>query len=376
MTFAPLSVDPGAAHSSFFGAPALSLAQESQLAQESAALKLPLLDLRRFDAGGAARADFLCDLRCAARNIGFFYLTGHGVEARANGELMVLTRRFFALPEADKLAVAMIKSPHFRGYTRAGQELTRGRPDWREQFDIGAERLAAWRPGAPAWRRLQGPNQWPAALPELRPALLAWQSEVTAVAIRLLRAFAEGLGQDPEVFAPIYAEAPNQHIKIIRYPDRACNSSDQGVGPHKDSGLLTFVLQDAEEGLEVEAGESRWIKAPPRKNTFVVNIGELLELASNGYLRATVHRVVAPQRERFSIAFFLGARHDSTAPLLALPPELAREATGPTSDPNNPLFHHAGENYLKGRLRSHPDVAARHYCDLVAPQEAPDRRPA
>ena len=70
----------------------------------------------------------------------------------------------------------------------------------------------------------------------------------------------------------------------------------------------------------------------------MVNIGELLELASEGYLRATLHRVVAPQRgaERISVAFFLGARLDATVPLLQLPPPLAAQARGPESDPNNP----------------------------------------
>ena len=97
---------------------------------------------------------------------------------------------------------------------------------------------------------------------------------------------------------------------------------------------------------------------------------ELLELATNGYLRATVHRVVVPPPggERLSVAFFLGAQHDATVPLLTLPAALAAEARGATSDPDNPLFHHVGTNYLKGRLRSHPDVATRHYSDLIDAQ--------
>jgi isopenicillin N synthase-like dioxygenase len=68
-----------------------------------------------------------------------------------------------------------------------------------------------------------------------------------------------------------------------------------------------------------------------------------------------------------SVAFFLGARHDITMPRLMLPPELAGHAHGPERDPENPLFQHAGTNYLKGRLRSHPDVAERYYAGLVGP---------
>ena len=110
-----------------------------------------------------------------------------------------------------------------------------------------------------------------------------------------------------------------------------------------------------------------WLDAVPVPGTFVVNIGELLELASDGYLRATVHRVVTPPAgtDRISVAFFLGARLDATVPSLALPPALAAEARGPARDPHNPLLYEVGRNYLKGRLRSHPDVAQRYHADLL-----------
>ena len=329
---------------------------------------LPILDLARLDAGETERRSFLDELRRAAREVGFFYLVGHGIpEARIAG-VQASARRFFALPLGEKRAVAMVNSPHFRGYTEAGAEITRGRADWREQFDIGAERPALPRePGAPAWTRLQGPNLWPAALPAMRPELLAWQETVTGVGIRLIEAFALALGQPADAFAPIYAGAPSQHIKIIRYPGREATGDDQGVGAHKDSGFLTLLVQDGEGGLEVADGDGGWIAASPVPGAFVVNVGELLELASNGYLRATVHRVVTPRagRDRLSVAFFLGARHDATVPLLDLPPALAAQAGGAASDPDNPLFREVSRNYLKGRLRSHPDVAAAHYADLL-----------
>jgi isopenicillin N synthase-like dioxygenase len=334
----------------------------------SATARLPLLDISRLDGGPEAQAAFLDALRHAAREVGFFYLTGHGVPAELEARVRDVSRRFFALSEEEKLKVQMIHSPHFRGYNRAGLELTRGKPDWREQFDIHAEREALpIGPGTPPWARLQGPNLWPdEALPELRPVLLEWQARLTEVAIRLVRAFAEALVGDPDALEPIYAGSPNQTMKIIRYPGRTAEDADQGVGAHKDSGLLTFVLQDDTGGLQVETAEG-WVDAVPLPGTFVVNIGELLELASNGYLKATVHRVVSPPsgRDRASIAFFLGARLDAEVPLLALPPALAAEAQGPASDPENPLFRNVGANYLKGRLRSHPDVAQRYHADLL-----------
>jgi len=200
--------------------------------------------------------------------------------------------------------------------------------------------------------------------------MLRWQEAATALSIRLIRAFAAALEQPEEVFAPIYAELPNQRIKLIRYPGRDLDEDDQGVGAHKDSGFVTVLLQHGVAGLQVETPDG-WIDAPPRPGTFIVNIGELLEMASNGYLKATMHRVVSPPagQERFSIAFFLGARLDATVPVLDLPPHLAAEAGGVTRDPQNPLFMEVGKNYLKSRLRSHPDVARRHYADLLSATE-------
>ena len=335
----------------------------------SQASSLPILDFSRFRAGGGQRDDFLNSLRDAAREVGFFYLSGHGIAAETVDELRALSRRFFALPEAEKRAIEMVNSPHFRGYTQPGFERTRGERDWREQVDFATEREPLRRDaGLPDWSRLQGPNQWPASLPDLKPAILSWQVQLTALAIDLLKAFALALDQDEDVFAPIYRDAPIEHIKIIRYPGRENTESEQGVGAHKDGGFLTILLQDETQGgLQVQNDDGSWIDAPAIPGTFIINIGEVLEMASNGYLRATVHRVVTPPagRDRLSIAYFFGAQLDAVIPLLQLRPELAAEALGPAADPLNPLFRGIGRNYLKGRLRSHPDVARRHYADLL-----------
>jgi isopenicillin N synthase-like dioxygenase len=330
-------------------------------------MSVPQLDLRGFDGGESQRAQFLAELRIAAHDIGFFYLIGHGVEAALLGDVLDSAKHFFALPDADKLAIEMIHSPHFRGYNRVASEHTRGMPDWREQIDIGPERPALPRAaGSPPWARLRGPNQWPAALPELRAVVTRWQIASMQVLTRILRAFSLALGQPADALEPLYGDDPHYLIKLIRYPGRDATAADQGVGAHKDAGLITLLLQDDRGGLQVETPRG-WIDVPPRPGTFVINIGELLELASDGFLRATMHRVVTPPSgvERLSAAFFLGARLDAVVPLLRLPPALAAHARGPERDPRNPLFREVGMNYMKGRLRSHPDVARRYHADLL-----------
>ncbi|RUO22952.1 2-oxobutyrate oxidase [Aliidiomarina minuta] len=324
---------------------------------------LPVLDLSQLLAGGEAKQKFLKELAEAARTIGFFYLTGHGLATRQQ-DILQLSQQFFALPEHEKLSIQMRNSAHFRGYTKLQGELTQGKPDLREQFDIMREEPAVdLACDDSAWWKLIGPNQWPAAMPSMRSALLEWQENLSEVSVTLLRAFADVLQQPEDIFDATIADAPYTHMKLIRYPGSGDAVRRQGVGAHKDPGYLTIVAQDDQSGLEVLTDDKGWVSAAPIEGAFVVNIGELLELASNGYLRATYHRVVSPQTatERFSCAFFMAAQLNTNVPLLELPEALREEALGPASDPENPLFYQVGDNVLKGRLRSHPDVAAAHY---------------
>ncbi len=334
-----------------------------------ACARLPTLDFSQFQGPPPVRQAFLAALREALHDHGFFYVTGHGVDPGLIAEVTATAKRFFALPSAEKLKIEMIRSPHFRGYTPAGQERTRGQPDWREQLDINTEGLAVqMTPDMPAWRRLQGPNQWPDALPEFRPLLLAYQAEVTRLGVALLEAIAVALEQPPTAFADIFAPSPSQLLKIIRYPGRETAASDQGVGAHRDGGFVTMLLQDEVAGLRVQGRDGAWIAAPPSPGTFVINAGELLELATDGFVRAAIHDVVAPPAgvERFSIAFFLGSRPDATIPVIPLPDALKASQRGLSVDPLNPIFREVGRNQLKSRLRSHPDVARAHYADLLA----------
>src|ERR1700758_2524901 len=117
---------------------------------------LPIVDLR-------AAPHVLRDrLREAAHEVGFFYLAGHEIPPALTGRVLEAARALFALPDADKDAIAMVRSPHFRGYTRLGGERTRGEVDWREQIDIGPQRPQIAGPGKPDYLWLQGPNQFPA----------------------------------------------------------------------------------------------------------------------------------------------------------------------------------------------------------------------
>lgn len=323
---------------------------------------LPLLDIADLDAGPAAAERFREALREATHEVGFFHLR-HRIPDDVVAELFDTARRFFALPDADKLAIEMTRSPWFRGYTRVGGELTQGTIDWREQIDIGAERDPSAREGPP-YLRLDGPNQWPAALPELRPVIIAWTDRLSALGMGLIREWAAALGASPGHFDGAF-DLPSTLLKLVRYP--GSDDAQQGVGAHKDPGILTMLLIEPRVGgLQVQRGDD-WFDVPPVDDTFVVNIGELMEVATDGYLRATNHRVIAPPAgsERLSIPYFFNPSLDAEIPSITLPPQLAAQSRGITQDTENVLGSRYGENLLKARLRAHPDVAAIHHRDLV-----------
>ncbi|WP_067677807.1 isopenicillin N synthase family dioxygenase [Nocardia miyunensis] len=316
---------------------------------------LPVLDLAAADT-----AEFRAALLAATHEAGFFYLTGHGVPQGQIDDLLAVARRFFALSQEDKQQISQLRSPQFRGYSRLGGELTNGAVDWREQVDIGPELPVI--PDAQGYWRLQGPNLWPSALPEFRAALRDWDDTLAAVGRRLLRHWAAALGADEDLFDAAFADRPATLIKVVRYPGNVDNP--QGVGAHKDSGVLTLLLVEPDsQGLQVEIEPDRWLDVPPLPGAFIVNIGELLEVATNGYLRATRHRVIAPEpgTDRISIPYFLNPGLDARIPIVDLPPELAAHARGVEADPDNPIFDSYGENAWKSRTRAHPDVAARHH---------------
>jgi isopenicillin N synthase-like dioxygenase len=328
--------------------------------------QLPIIDLSAADRGPRARAQLHSELHGAAHDVGFFQLVGHGVTRAETDALLTAMHAFFRLPEADRLALDNINSPHFRGYTRTGDERTAGARDWRDQLDIGAERPARVPgPHEPPYWWLEGPNQWPAALPELRTAALAWIDKLSGVAQRLLHELLTAIGAPADFYDPIFGAHAHPHLKLVRYPGSAGDGTDQGVGAHKDYGFLTLLLQDTVGGLQVHREDGLFHDVPPLDGAFVVNLGELLEVATNGYLVATNHRVVSPPgaTERFSVPFFYNPRLDAKVSPLPFPH--ATQAPGITTDPSNPLFDEYGYNELKGKLRAHPLVAERHHATLL-----------
>lgn len=270
--------------------------------------------------------------------------------------------------------------PRFSGYTRPFGEKTQGEANTREMLDIWPE-VPALSPeeleGKPAYYRLPGPNQWPERVPALKGIVEEWQRVVGNAAHLLLRAWARSLGQEDDYFDRHF-ENPTTRMKIVRYPPSEVKAGEDGplgVGAHKDGGCVTLLwVQPGVGGLQVWRDGAWADVAPAPEDGFVCNIGEMVELATDGYLKATVHRVV-PGEERISVPMFFNPSLDARLPKITLPEKFRKEIEREEGERkvdtthDDQIFETYGDNLLKSRLRSHTDVAERWYADLLAARQ-------
>ncbi len=265
---------------------------------------LPLIDVSSlFGSGAAARAKTATEIASACRDLGFFYAAGHAISDATMAALMAASRRFFALPESEKMKIAMACGGRaWRGFFPVGGELTSGRPDVKEGIYFGEE-LGKADPRVKAGLPLHGPNLFPDAVPELKPAVMAFMAEAERSAHAIMEGVAMSLGLNANYFRETYTAQPTMLFRIFHYPASAAESG-WGVGEHTDYGLLTLLAQDDIGGLEVKTPRG-WINAPPIPGALVCNMGDMLDRLTGGVYRSTPHRVLnSSGRSRLSFPFF------------------------------------------------------------------------
>ncbi len=281
---------------------------------------IPIVDVTDLIAGAEGRHAVAARLGQACRESGFFYVVGHGVDGGLCARLQELSRQFFAQDRAAKLDIRMaLGGRAWRGYFGVGDELTSGRPDQKEGLYFGAE-LAADHPLVRAGTPLHGPNLFPAHPPGFREAVLDYMAALTRLGHRLMAGIALSLGLEESYFADRYTGEPLTLFRIFNYPPPP-DPSLWGVGEHTDYGLLTVLLQDDAGGLEVRS-RSRWVPAPPVPESFVCNIGDMLDRMTRGLYRSTPHRVRNPApRDRLSLPFFFDPNFFARVRPIDLPDE-------------------------------------------------------
>jgi isopenicillin N synthase-like dioxygenase len=261
-----------------------------------------------------------------------------------------------------------------------GNEITASQADWREQIDLSTPHPIPG-PEAPTYHHLLAPNQWPKAelMPSFQSTYEEYMRQMSAVSILFTSLVAESLGLPATAFDQFF-DADQQHkLKIVKYPDNGTGVG-QGVGPHKDSMLTSYLLQASEvKGLQAQNTQGEWIDCPPIRGTLVVAIGQGLEALTDGVCASTTHRVLSPQAgqgARFSIPFFQGVSYDAKFSSMDVPAHvraLRKEILDREGRRDDVEFtfvkgkwNHLGEATLFNRVKSHPDVSERWYPELLA----------
>ena len=299
---------------------------------------VPVLDIARLRDGSAGGLEAVAAaIGRACRDIGFFYVSHAGVPAELRADVFDAARAFFASTPEVKDAVSLRHSAHNRGYLGLSVEAldpTRT-PDFKEAFNIGLE-LGADDPEVLAGKPFRGVNLWP-PMPAFRTTLLAYYDAMLGLGRDLHRAIAVDLGLPQDYFADTFAR-PLATLRLLHYPAAAAAAGagaprDFGAGQHTDYGNITLLATDHVGGLEVRLRDGRWLAAPPIPDTFVCNIGDCLMRWTNDTYVSTPHRVVSPpDRERYSVAFFLDADPDIEVSCLSTCQNEGRPGPLPTRD--------------------------------------------
>ena len=297
----------------------------------------------------AERERVATEIGRAARDVGFFYISGSGIDESLFDRMLESTKEFFALPVEEKMRSYIGLSRCHRGYVPVGEEgVEAGTPDLKEAFDTALE-LPADDPDYLAGNPMLGPNAWP-DVPGFAEAVTAYYEAVLEVGQRLLWAFAVALGEDPDVFSRHATKTPSQ-LRLVHYPYNADAKDGQGIGAHTDYECFT-LLKPTAPGLEVLNGSGEWIDVPPVEGAFVVNIGDMLELWTNGAFVATSHRVRKVAEERYSFPLFFNVDYDTE--VKPLPQFASAGAARPSLRAGEHLFAQTAQTfaYLRNRIDS------------------------
>ncbi|MDG3086520.1 2-oxoglutarate and iron-dependent oxygenase domain-containing protein [Vibrio hannami] len=246
----------------------------------------------------------------ACRELGFFYITGHGIPPKQFDDIESMADTLFDLPIDKKQQISIEHSNNHRGWGRLSAEKLDplGELDCKESFDMALD-LSPHHSQVSRCPKLYGPNQYP-DIHGFTQAVTQHYSLTLDVGLRVLKAMALAL-KEPEDRFTRHFNLPISVLRMLHYPSQL--EASNGAGAHSDYGCITLLYQDQSGGLQVLNKQDEWMDAPPVPGSFVVNIGDLMQRWTNDIYRSTKHRVTSPTsgRSRFSMPFFLEPDFDT-----------------------------------------------------------------
>nr|CAB3467306.1 unnamed protein product [Digitaria exilis] len=162
---------------------------------------------------------------------------------------------------------------------------------------------------------------WPSHPPSFRSSVERYSSEAAKLVSCLLKFLAMDMGVEPESFLEIFRGQP-QSMRMTYYPPCRQAHKVVGLSPHTDRMGLTLLLQANDvQGLQIRK-DGKWVAINALDGALIVNIGDTLEILSNGRYKSIEHRaMVHPTRERMSVALFHAVCREATVGPL---PELVK----------------------------------------------------
>ena len=311
---------------------------------------VPVIDLAPWLGGEQkARAEVAAEVDAALQSVGFFLIAGHGVPGELRGRVRAEARAFFALPRETKQRYAVTVGG--RGWLPPGVEAngyaegTSTPADLKESFAVGADQPTGDPEADGYWFR---PNVYPAEIPALEPAVVAYLARMRELADELLVLCAAALCQDSDFFTRHTGHATHT-MNINWYPPMSLAGKPAPgqfrIGPHTDFGTVTILDREpGMGGLQVWTEQDGWEDAPYEPGTFTINTGDLLARWSGARWKSNRHRVLPPQAEApdeelMSLVYFYEADHDAVVEPLR-PPLGRRSDYGPV----------VSAQYIKKRL--------------------------
>lgn len=265
---------------------------------------LPLVDISLLDSDRLEdRLAVAQELDRACADAGFLYIKGKQLDGALFDRIVARARAYFALDHHTKMKSYIGLSENHSGYVPVGEEqFDGGTDDLKEAYDVNCDySLAAGR------RPLLGPNLWP-DMPGFREDVRAYYREVTGIGRRLFSAFALALGLEENHFDPLLRHPPSQ-LRMIRYPFDPGAEDRPGIGAHTDYECFTLLFATA-PGLQIVDKQGEWVDVPLIEGTMIMNIGDMMEIMSNGRYVATRHRVKKVREERYSFPLFHACDYD------------------------------------------------------------------
>ncbi|KAK8944438.1 S-norcoclaurine synthase 1 [Platanthera zijinensis] len=200
--------------------------------------------------------------------------------------------KFFKLPLEEKNKVAQIPES-LEGYGQAFVHSEEQKLDWADMLFFAVF--------PPAFQQLRF---WPANPPSFRKTIDEYATEVKKVSDDIVKVILKNLGEESGKIYEMFRGGV-QSMRFNYYPPCPLPEKVIGISPHSDAAGLTLLLQVNElPGLQIRRNGG-WITVKPLPGAFIVNVGDTIEVLSNGKYKSIEHRaVVNSEKERLSVAAF------------------------------------------------------------------------